>query len=196
MLVLTDYKEFKKNIYKDYVKIFPKNERKTLSKLEDMYKRNILKIYKIIEKDVYVGFVMVVNINNKISLLEYFAILSKYRNKGYGAKTIKLLKTLLKSDLILVEIEKLGLGETKKENEIRNKRSDFYQKSNFINIPGFDLSICNVIFSPYIFYLNDNKYSTKKIIKELFKIYIETYDEEIVEKYYKVIFNSRYFIEH
>ena len=42
MLVLIDYKEFKKNIYKDYVKIFPKEQRKTLSKLEDMYKRNTL----------------------------------------------------------------------------------------------------------------------------------------------------------
>ena len=166
MLVLTDYKEFRKKIYKDYVKIFPKTERKNLSKLEDMNKRNILKIYKVIEKDVYVGFVMIVNVNNKISLLEYFAILPKYRNKGYGAKAIKLLKTLLKSDLILVEIEKIGLGKTKKENEIRQKRSDFYNKLNFINISGFDLSICNIIFSPYIYYLNDNKYTTKKIIKD------------------------------
>ena len=196
MLVLTDYKEFRKKIYKDYVKIFPKTERKNLSKLEDMNKRNILKIYKVIEKDVYVGFVMIVNVNNKISLLEYFAILPKYRNKGYGTKTIKLLKTLLKSDLIFVEIEKLGLGENKKENDIRIKRNNFYNKLKFINISGFDLSICDVIFSPYIYYLNENKYTTKKIIKELFKIYIETYDEEIVEKYYKVIFNSRYFVEH
>ena len=195
MLVLIDYKEFKKNIYKDYVKIFPKEQRKTLSKLEDMYKRNILNIYKIIEKDLYIGFALIVSVNNKISLLEYFAILPKYRCKGYGTKTLKLLKTLLKSDMILVEIEKLGLGNTKKENELIEKVNRFYQKSEFINISGFDLSIFDVIFSPYIYYIKDNKYTIKKIIKELFKIYYETYGEDIVEKQYKVIFNSKYFVD-
>lgn len=195
MLVLTDFKDFKKSIYKDYVNIFPKDERKTLVTLEDMFKRKILSIYKIIEKDIYVGFVMIVNVNNKISLLEYFAILPKYQNKGYGTKTLKLLKTLIKSDLIFVEVEKLGLGHTKKENELRSKRNSFYEKSKFININGFDLDIDGVTFSPYICYLKDKNYSTKKLINELFKIYTSIYDEYIIEKYYNVIFNSKYFIE-
>lgn len=195
MLVLTDFKDFKKNIYKDYVNIFPKDERKTLVTLEDMYKRKILNIYKIIEKDIYVGFILIVGVNNKISLLEYFAILPKYRNKGYGIKTLKLLKTLLKSDLIFVEVEKAGLGLTKKDNEIRLKRNSFYEKEEFKNINGFDLDIYGVTFSPYIYYLKDIKYSTKKIINEIFKIYTSIYDDYIIEKYYKVIYNSKYFVE-
>ena len=109
---------FKKEVYPEYIKIFPKEERKELKIIEQNYDKKITKFIKIYENNQFVGFFIINTIkNSQYVQLDYFAILEKYQNKGYGTKAIQLLKSQMEAyDGIFVEIEKLGLGKDKQEN--------------------------------------------------------------------------------
>lgn len=165
-------KEFKGVIYPEYKKIFPEIERKTYSNLEKSYNNNITEIIEIIEDEQFVGF-FIVNIlkNNPYVLLDYFAILPKYQQRGYGSNAIKLLKEMYKNyDGIYIEIEKVGNGDNDEENKIRQRRSNFYEKLGF-HKTGFDIELFTVLFSTYILPCSKNKFSDEEVIKDIFSIY-------------------------
>lgn len=100
-----DIKEFKKNLYSQYMKLFPKNERKPLSFLKECYVRKILTILEIIDDKEIVGFMILNKLpKSKYLQLDYFAIFEQYQSKGYGSKALKkIFKTinrLIKNKLI------------------------------------------------------------------------------------------------
>lgn len=49
-LVKIDYDEFIKDVYKEYLKLFPKEERKSLENLKQLFTKKLLNFVKIIEK--------------------------------------------------------------------------------------------------------------------------------------------------
>ena len=63
------------------------------------------------DEDIVVGFVMLVEITETNTYEVDMGILEKYRNKGYGTIGLSLLKDIIKSNKIKVEIQ------TKKENK-------------------------------------------------------------------------------
>ena len=132
-LVNVDIKQFKEIIYPEYIKIFPKEERKELKTIEQNYDKKITKLIKICEHNQFVGFFIINTIkNNQYVQLDYFAILEKYQNKGYGTKAIQLLKKQMETyDGVFVEIEKLGLGKDRQENLLRERRVKFYESLGF-----------------------------------------------------------------
>ena len=91
---------FKKEVYPEYIKIFPKEERKELKIIEQNYDKKITKFIKIYENNQFVGFFIINTIkNSQYVQLDYFAILEKYQNKGYGTKAIQLLKSQMEAYL-------------------------------------------------------------------------------------------------
>ena len=88
-----DVKEFQKNLYKEYKKIFPSDERKSLGHIKKLFVRGNLEILEILDEDKIVGF-FITNIlkNNPYVILDYFAIFPENQSKGYGSKAINLLK--------------------------------------------------------------------------------------------------------
>lgn len=190
-LININMKEFKELIYPEYLKLFPKNERKSLAKLNECFKKDMLKVIKITDNDCFIGFIITNSIKDIQYLqLDYFAILPEYQNKGYGSKALKLLKENNKDSRgIFIEVEKLGLGKDKEENELRKRRTDFYEKLGFYKL-NLDLSLYNVIYTPYILGLSDDIEDESKIIDDIFKIYIEIVGKENVEKHCKIIRNA------
>lgn len=183
-----DIKEFKKVLYEEYKKIFPKEERKTYANLEKSYNNNITDIIEIIVDEKCVGFIIINSIkNNRIVLLDYFAILPKYQHKGYGTNAIKLLKEMYKTyDGIFIEIEKVGNGATDLENKTRQRRAKFYENLGFCKM-GFDINLYMVIYSAYILPCSKNFFSDKKVIEDIFEIYRAILGEEKLKKNCKVI---------
>ena len=178
-------KEFKKEIYRQYIKLFPATERKSYHMIKRMAKKGIAHILKIKVQEKTVGF-FIVNIVNYYVQIDYFAIFEEYQNKGYGSSALQELKVMYANSLgIFIEIEKVGLGKTKEENELRERRWKFYQKAGFESL-NFDLLLFHVIYIPCCLQYKDkdNIEQTKEI---LFNFYRAAISERMINKYCKVI---------
>ena len=180
---------FKKEVYSEYIKIFPKEERKELKIIEQNYDKKITKFIKICENNQFVGFFIINTIkNSQYVQLDYFAILEKYQNKGYGTKAIQLLKSQMEAyDGIFVEIEKLGLGKDKQENLLRERRAKFYETLGFEKL-NFELKwFESLILSIYVLPISSYKDTDEKIMENMFQIYISVHGKEKVDRDCKVI---------
>ena len=184
-----DIKEFKKNIYPHYKKLYPFLERKFYWELKKTYKKHITDFIEIFDNELFVGFIIVNHLNNTPLLqLEYLGILSEFQNKGYGTEAIKLVNELYKSEYeeMFIEIEKLGNGKDKKENDIREKRANFYVKNGFID-KNLDIVIDNVNYSIYTQCFNDNALNINDIKKYVLKIYAPCFGKKNVNRRCKFI---------
>ena len=180
---------FKKEVYSEYIKIFPKEERKELKTIEENYDKKITKFIKICENNQFIGFFIINTIkNSKYIQLDYFAILEPYQNKGYGTKAIQLLKSQMEAyDGIFVEIEKLGLGKDKQDNLLRERRAKFYETLGFEKL-NFELKwFESLILSIYVLPISSYKDTDEKIMENMFQIYISVHGKEKVDRDCKVI---------
>ena len=188
-LVNIGIEEFKKIVYPEYVSIFPKEERKELKVLEDNFNKKITRFIKICENDIFVGFFIInTTEENQYIQLDYFAILEKYQNKGYGTKAIQLLKSQMEAyDGIFVEIEKLGLGKDKQENLLRERRAKFYETLGFEKL-NFALKwFESLILSIYVLPISSYKDTEEKIMENMLQIYVSVHGKEKVDRDCKVI---------
>ena len=188
-LINIGIENFKKEIYPEYIKIFPKEERKELKTIKQNYDKKITKFIKICENNQFVGFFIINTISNSQYVqLDYFAILEPYQNKGYGTKAIQLLKSQMKAyDGIFVEIEKLGLGKDKQDNLVRERRAKFYETLGFEKLK-FKLKwFETLILSIYVLPISSYKDTEEKIMENMFQIYISVHGKEKVDKDCKVI---------
>lgn len=169
-LLEIDINEFKKDVYEYYIDIFPEEERKPIELLESSYNRGYTKIIKILNNSNLIGFMMLNRAKeNGYAVLDYLAILPQYRDKGFGTKALELLiKQEKKSRGIFIEIEKVGLGKDERENLIREKRQQFYEKIGFKRLK-FDLLLFEVIYMPYVF--SNIEIDDDLIVKEILNIY-------------------------
>lgn len=188
-LINIGIEEFKKEVYPEYIKIFPKEERKELKTVEQNYDKKITKFIKICENNQFVGFFIINTIkNSQYVQLDYFAILEKYQNKGYGTKAIQLLKKQMEAyEGIFVEIEKLGLGKDKQDNLLRERRAKFYETLGFEKL-NFELKwFGTLILSIYVLPISTHKDTEEKIMENMFQIYISVQGKEKVDRDCKVI---------
>lgn len=188
-LINIGIEKFKKEVYPEYIKIFPKEERKELKTIEQNYDKKITKFIKICENNQFVGFFIINTIKNSQYVpLDYFAILEKYQNKGYGTKAIQLLKKQMEAyDGIFVEIEKLGLGKDKQENLLRERRAKFYETLGFEKL-NFELKwFETLILSIYVLPISTYKNTEERIMENMFQIYISVHGKEKIDRDCKVI---------
>ena len=190
-LKLIEINEFKKDVYKQYKKLFPKAERKTYKTLEKGYYNRNAVFYKIIEDNNFVGFIITQSVEDKpYILLDYIAILPEYQCNGYGKHAIKELNKIIseKYQGIIIEVEKLGLGKNEKENKIRQRRVDFYKELGAIDL-NTDFKLFKIILSLYVLGSGDGIGNNDEIINNLESIYNITLGEKRRSKYCKVIKN-------
>lgn len=188
-LIEINFEEYKELVYPEYLKIFPEEERKELKTIESNYKNKISKFIKITESNQFIGFYMINTVeNNKYAQIDYFAILTEYRNKGYGTEAINVIKEkFTQYNGIFIEIDKLGIGESEEESILRQKRANFYERLGFHKL-NFDLVwFKTLILSPYILMLNNSKDTEDIILESMFKIYIAAHGKEKVDRKCKVI---------
>ena len=63
------------------------------------------------------------------AVLDYLAILPRYRNNKFGTKALQiLLEQERENSGIFIEIEKVGLGKEIEDKLLREKRNNFYKK--------------------------------------------------------------------
>lgn len=145
------------NIYKLYIKSFPKNERKPFFLMLIMWKKKTFEILSIEDdKGDFVGLAIVIR-HKDLALLDYFAISSKKRNSGAGSKAFYLLKEKYKEQRFFLEIEDTSVESIDSVNRIRRK--NFYLKNGMsslaFKVKLFDVEMelmgdnCNITFEEY-----------------------------------------------
>ena len=187
-LISVDINRFKDKIYPEYLKLFPDSERKSYKQLETAFKKSILQIIEIRSGEDFVGFILANSLDqNDYLQVDYFAILPEFQGRGYGTQSINKLKQMSnKYKGIFIEVEKLGLGEDKKENDLRQRRMQFYKKLGFVEL-NCDFILYKVIYTPLLLPIMDKIESEDKIIKDIFEIYYATIGGSRVEKNCSVI---------
>lgn len=184
-----DIERFEKELYTYYLEIFPEEERKPLKLLQESYDKKYTKIIEILYKNEIVGFMLLNRVKDKgYAVLDYLAILPQYRNRRFGTKALQILLEQEKENKgVFIEIEKVGLGKDAKENLLREKRKNFYEKLGFKKL-NFDLLLFDVIYTPYLF--SNIKDEEDMIIKEILNIYESISGKERIEQNCKIITNK------
>lgn len=158
--------------------------------IKKLYKKGILKLYKIIDENQFVGFLITTSSkNSKCLKLDFFAILPQYQSRGYGGQVIKKIKEISHDYYgIFIEVEKVGLGRDEEENKIREKRIKFYERNGFKKL-SFEVNVFNVIFSSYILFTNDI-IEDEKILEDVKKVYLAEFGEKKFNKYIEIILDK------
>ncbi len=185
-LLYIDINEFRESLYLYYIDIFPEDERKSLDLLKSSYNRGYTKIIKIQNNDILVGFMILNQIkNNGYAVLDYFAILPQYRNKNFGTRALEALINENNNFCgIFAEVEKVGLGIDEKENFLRERRKQFYERLGFEKLH-FDLFLFDVVYMPYLFSRTD--FDEDFVIDKILDIYKSIAGEERINKNCKFI---------
>ena len=170
-------KEFNEKIYNEYVTLFPDEEQRDPKKIKDAYEKGIEKIYKIVEDNDIIGFIMLEKLTeNHPYYMDYFGILKKYQRQGLGTKAIKfLLSNVIKDNELYIEIEK------EDKNEISTiKRGEFYRKLSFRKVES-EYLLYNVHYTPYVYskHTNIDKVVVDRI---MFDYYIANCGKKEVEE--------------
>lgn len=187
-LVEISIKDFKKEIYSEYKKLFPAKERKPYIVLAQAFKKGCTSIIKIEFENKTVGF-FILNIVNNYIQIDYFAIFKKYQSQGYGTLALKELQNKYSaSNGIFIEIEKLGAGKNETENNLREKRFNFYKQLGF-EMLNFDIELFKVIYTPCCFNYQ-NKEDIDFTIKTLFDFYYLSASKKLIDKHCKPIKNT------
>jgi len=114
-------------LIKLYKESFPKNERDPINHLlnYDSYNEDLLAFE---EDNEFIGFAFIMA-SKTIAHILYFAINSSIRGKGYGSKTLELIKEKYKDRSIIVDVEQVELAENINQ---RINRINFYLHNKFI----------------------------------------------------------------
>lgn len=181
-LLNISFQEFKSDVYNYYIDLFPEDERQPLNLLQKLFQKGILKIVKIMEDKVNIGFLIyVTEKDNPYIWLDYFAIYPKYQNKKYGTKAIQIFKNYFNNyDGIYGEIEKPDYSE--KEKNIKLRRLNFWNNLGFILL-GIDINLWGVVYSSCVLEINNkSKRSNEERLKYSFSLYEEVMGKKLVKK--------------
>jgi len=174
------FQEFAKDFYKNLKKMFITNEQRDLDSIEQTYKSDHEDIYKIrLEDGTVVGFFMLEKLPDCPYYLDYYTIYKKYQDKGLGSAVLKtIINEICGEDGICAEIEKVD-----ENNEQSLKRWEFYKRLGF-RLVNSELYIYYVLYNPII--CSSKKYTTREIVRNLFKYYNLNCEEDAISKYCKI----------
>lgn len=127
------------------IEAFPPEEYLAPDKLIKMSKKDNLDFYYIEDNSKFIGFV-VIQIYKNLAYLFFLAIAKEYRSKGYGSKTLKLIKEIYPSKIQIVDFEMVDINSNNHNQRV--KRREFYLKNGYQET-GFFLSYLGVDYEVF-----------------------------------------------
>ena len=118
-------------IYETYMrKDFPPIELKPFSHIERMMNLGLYDSFAFYEEERFVGYALCSeNRKQDAVLLDYFAIASDLRGKGYGQKTLAMLWEIYREhDMVILESENPEFFEDEQDYEKKLRRVRFYEE--------------------------------------------------------------------
>lgn len=191
--VLTE-KEIKDIYCHDMQRDFPKSEIKPLKTIIELRKYNYYQCYGGFEHDRICAYLFLVWEHKELAMLDYFAVLPEFREKGIGKKILSLVSLEMKQEDfsgILIEIERISMAKNKKEKLIRTKRKNFYLQAGCIEsgltseIFGVGYEILYLLLTEkQVNYGKDTFHKQVLTLQEIEYAYTEIYHRIVKKEYY------------
>lgn len=173
------------DIYNKYMKEdFPKSELKPLKLLLECRKKGLYRCFGLFYKGELKAYAYLANYKKEdVVLLDYLAVISDIRGKGYGSKMLTELKNYYKNNTkvkaIIIEAESIRSAKDDEQIKLRERRIRFYKRNRLI-----EQSFLPVVFGTEFTILvleiqdiaNDDKGKAEK----------DKYEEYITERYKKI----------
>lgn len=126
-----------KYIYDDLMSVhFPQDEIKPWKKISALWDEGKYHgyIWEDEEKNI-IGYALLFQGPNNYWLLDYYAVNSKERNKGYGSRFLGELKAELADKIagVIIETENPAYGKDEAEKDLRRRRINFYLRNGCEN---------------------------------------------------------------
>lgn len=119
-------------IYFLYRNAFPRAERRPFSAIRSMSKSGKVDVWYFEEKGEFAGLATTINGDNQLTLLDYFAVSAKNRDRGWGSKMIPLIVNQYKGRHLFGEIEALDPAADNYED--RKRRKQFYLRLGLVDL--------------------------------------------------------------
>lgn len=117
-------------IYFLYRSAFPKAERRPFSTIYSMSKTGKIDVWYFEENDKFAGLATTINGDGELTLLDYFAVSKKNRDKGWGSKMIPQIIEKYQGRNLFGEIEALDPHADNYED--RKRRKQFYLRLGLV----------------------------------------------------------------
>ena len=112
-------------LYKLYLRAFPRSERKPFRMIRKMYRRGVTDIWCVERDGRFSGFAITIN-SPKLILLDYLAVCPECRGSGVGTATLTKLQQLYPEQGLFLEIESTLTDAP--DLEMRLRRKQFYHR--------------------------------------------------------------------
>lgn len=120
---IKDGQDFRfKNLYENYCKTFPENERRSHSQFTDLFENDKVKVFSILNESNFIGYLIVWELED-FAFLEHFEVFEEFRNRHFGGEILKKLIQLYSH--IILETE------SQDYNEDAPRRINFYTRNGF-----------------------------------------------------------------
>lgn len=126
---------------------FPKEEREDVDLFVEYTEDGYSDFWAIYDDETFVGFVLLAR-KPPIAYIGFFAIDSKIRSKGYGSRSLDLLKTLYPDYQLVLDIERID--ELHDNTLQRKSRKEFYLRNGFQE-SGYNLTYNGLVFEILFF---------------------------------------------
>ncbi len=123
-----------KKVYDTYmIRDFPPVELRPFFSIRRAWARGEYAAYVYEEKGDILAYAALCVCGESFCLLDYFAVVEKYRGQGIGSAFLKaLLAVVLPKSELIVEVERVQSTHDAKEADIRQKRLSFYEKNGAV----------------------------------------------------------------
>lgn len=118
-------------------KCFPKEELKPITSVEWLLTKNIYRGFGLYDNDTLLGCAFLVQPKDqKIVLLDYFAIWEEHRSLGIGGQFLSLLTEIM-SDMegVFIETENPHFAKTEDDMDLQTRRIGFYTRNGAVKTP-------------------------------------------------------------
>ena len=124
-------------IYNTFMKKdFPRSELKPLAIIRRMHEQHLYECYQMAENDILIGYAFFAKLaagSGYNYLLDYFAVVDGYRNKGHGSEFLKQLSAVITdAGCILAEVEDPDRAGDESTREMRWRRLGFYLRNGYV----------------------------------------------------------------
>lgn len=172
VLTATTPKQFNE-IYALYLTAFPEDERKSFTMMQELAKEGLVDIviFKT-EKLPFVGFAISA-IHHQTVLIDYLAIDTTYRGKGFGSQALDWLLKHYRHYKVCLEIESTNIESENAEERIFRKA--FYLKNN-LNMLSFEAEVFKVRFE---LLSNDTVISPQEFVAIYHNVYGPHFSENV-----------------
>lgn len=163
--------EFESIYYQYMVNDFPENELKDIETIQKSFQRGTYACVVMEEDNEIRAYACFSWVHPDVQILDYLAVVSDIRGKGYGSQLLHWLKENPEVKEIILESEDPNFSKDESEEEIRIRRLSFYQK-NGMKKRETSVVLGDVEFN--IFTFDDSTLSEKELLKEMLMIYQQT----------------------